>query len=281
MSVASPPSVTLEPDTQPAADALASLHQALRSLPVVDAPRQHGGNMRIVNLTAGLAALAASLVFAASSQASTVKFIFEHGSTELPTIEGTRLFSGSEGGQSFSFGGIGVSCAVARGDGSGTSGAESQLDTLVKYEGCVTSGTLGSSSLQLKAVVKQPVEVVYSAGSFAELRQPFTIDIPAVKCTIDVSPLTLEEEEQREAEGLTNHAVYTNERVSTSKTKIFPSGFQTKIRIQTTLYAHYQLAGSCASGTPNTQGTGEYSGFLWDESKQADMSYFDNPGGGF
>jgi hypothetical protein len=199
--------------------------------------------------------------FAASASAALADgFIVQHegmSSAQLATKGG----SGTAGEQEFSFGAISVRCDAAKSTGIAT--PATLLDS-VKFEKCAAETRFGGAEVGLKAVVKGPVELSYGANEDGSLISGFTIELKAIKCTIDVEP----------GEGLEN-AYFENEVASTGKLKSFPSGLQHKLRIWNELIGiAFHAEGQCREFAHGEDGV--YSGKLSDEVVGGDLAYASN-----
>jgi hypothetical protein len=211
-------------------------------------------------LKMGIAMAATALMLAVVATSATA------GEFIAPTDTSTRSSSGTAGEQRFQAGPFTITCAATTGRGM----AETELlNDNVKFNHCQSSAQVGGETLDSKATVKGRVNFLYTASGHVALSR-ITIQVEAPRCEI---LLGQPEEVGGAGNGkasISGLATFTNVSDASHDLRLFPTGFQHKLSIETEAEAiDLAYQGACAGFAPSTEGS--YSGTVTDEAVHGDL----------
>jgi len=198
--------------------------------------------MRHLNRLVALAVAAVALGTGATS-ALAAEFVAAPGAA-------TRSTSGTAGELTFHFGPFLVTCAAAKGRGSVVS--PDVLGEEVKFEHCEDAVEIGTQTLRSPAVFKGPVGITHGASGLAAM-SVFKVAIKAPKCTIVAGLL------QGGVIGLpqiVGTSYYANESYASRKLRLFPTGFQQELSVETEANGFYVgYEGACSGFESSDEGS--------------------------
>jgi hypothetical protein len=217
--------------------------------------------MRPIGLKVALAACALALA-APATDAVANEFVI---AAEAPT----RSSSGTAGEQQFHLGSFTIACAATSGRGS--SPEQETLVDSVRFRHCQSTADLGGEPLHSKAVVAHPVDFAYTASGHVGIGR-FAIQVQAPRCTILVGrpePIGGGGAGAGKA-AIVGLAAFTNVSDASRNLRLFPTGFQHKLSIQSDANSiEVAYEGACKDFAPSTEGT--YSGIVTDEAVRGDL----------
>jgi len=214
-----------------------------------------------------LAVVAATCAFAAASaSASPAQFTAGQGQMTTGTFA-VRGASGTEDGQAFDVAGAPIKCATAHAKGTLTLPETGKMLLSLVFGGCTTDVQLGEVKASVKVAVKGPLQLEYTPQRGVRVLTPVAVLVKAIGCTFELaspkeevgeSPnpeLTVVPKLQPEA------ATYAEEKVSTTRLRAFPTGFQRKLLVTTHVLFLTSVSGSsCKAETAGSTGSGAGAG---------------------
>ena len=176
----------------------------------------------------------------------------------------TRSTSGTAGELTFHFGPFLVTCAAAK--GRGWVANPDVLSEEVKFEHCEDAVEIGTQTLRSPAVFKEPVGMDHGVDGLTGIGS-FKVAIKAPKCTI-VAGLPVAPSTGRTP--IVGGSFYTDESYATRDLRLFPTGFQQELSVETDASGFYvAYEGACSGFEASDEGS--YSGVLTVEAVHGNL----------